>query len=308
MRLLVDPGDKLSIRRQCDCLELYRSSYYYSPKGENAENLELMRLMDRHMIDEPTAGVLRMRSALRDQGFNPSYERVRRLMRKANLYPIYPKKNLSKPGEAKYVYPYLLKEKKVVRKNQVWSIDITYIAMASGFMYMTAIIDVYSRYIVGWGLSNTLEAAASLKVVREAVEIHGKPEILNSDQGSQFTCGEYVNYLKKEGINISMDAKGRALDNIYIERFWRTLKRDHIYLNPADNGLKLYLGIEKWLRRYHNRDHQGIENLKPENVFSGASKAKATAYAHANIDKSKKKQNVKGLINIHTGSTIATTV
>src|SRR5690606_620448 len=131
------------------------------------------------------------------------------------------------------------------------------------FMYLTAIIDVYSRAIMGWGLSNTLDAQASLQVVEQAIETHGKPGILNSDQGSQFTCLEYVDLLKKERIRISMDGKGRALDNIYIERFWRTIKYQHIYLNPAEDGTALYKGIKKWMERYHNRSHQGIGRKKP---------------------------------------------
>ena len=145
----------------------------------------------------------------------------------------------------------------IIRPNQVWEIDITYIPMASGFLYLTAIIDVYSRFIVGWGISNTLDAAASLDVVKQAVNQHGAPEILNSDQGSQFTCLEYVEYLKTKGIQISMDGKGRALDNIYIERFWRSIKYRHVYLNPAKNGQQLYQGIERWIESYHNRKHQG---------------------------------------------------
>jgi putative transposase len=137
-------------------------------------------------------------------------------------------------------------------------------------MYLTDIIDVYSRYIVGWGLSNSLDAGSSLKVLKEAVSIHGKPEILNSDQGCQFTCKEYIDYLKANHIQISMDGKGRALDNIYIERFWRTIKYQYIYLNPAQNGLNLYQGIRKWIERYHNRDHQGINRKKPAVLFKNA--------------------------------------
>ena len=268
MRLLVNPKNGLSVRRQCAVLALPRSSYYFSPKGESAENLEIMRKMDKHILTEPTAGVLRMRSMLKDEGISASYERVRRLMRKANIHAIYPKKNLSQLGETKYIHPYLLRNLKIERVHQVWEADITYIPMASGFMYLTAIIDVFSRHIVGWSLNNSLDASHVLETVKEAVNTHGKPEILNSDQGSQFTCKAYVEYLKEEKIKISMDGKGRALDNIYIERFWRTIKYDHIYLNPAGNGLELYQGIKKWLERYHCRDHQGIANQKPKEVFN----------------------------------------
>ena len=262
-RSCIDAQDKLSIRRQCELLSISRGSFYYEPKGENEQNLTMMRLMDEHILEEPTAGVLTMQSMLKDQGHRAGYERVRRLMRKACIYAIYPRRHLTVLGEKKYLHPYLLRELELVRPGQVWAIDITYIPMQKGFMYLTAIIDVYSRYIVGWGLSNSLAAEASLRVVRQAIADHGPPEILNSDQGSQFTCLDYVDYLKEQGIRISMDGKGRALDNIYIERFWRTLKYQHIYLNPANDGRQLFLGIERWLHRYHHRDHQGIGRIKP---------------------------------------------
>ena len=189
-------------------------------------------------------------------------------MRKSNIRAIYPRKHLSVLGERKYVYPYLLRQLEITRPNQVWEIDITYIPMKQGFMYLTAIIDVYSRFIVGSGLSNSLDSESSLKVVQEAISIHGCPDILNSDQGSQFTCKQYVEFLKENSIRISMDGKGRALDNIYIERFWRIIRYQYIYLNPAKNGLLLYNGIRKWIERYHNRDHQGINRKKPFIIYS----------------------------------------
>ncbi len=262
-RELVDARDKLSIRRQCELLSLSRGSFYYKPEGESKENLAMMRLMDAHILEEPTAGVLTMQSMLAEKGYKGGYERIRRLMRKANICPIYPRRHLTVLGEKKYVHPYLLRELKIEQPNQVWAIDITYIPMLKGFMYLTAIIDVYSRYIVAWGLSNTLDAEASLAVVKEAIARHGRPEILNSDQGSQFTCELYVQYLKDQKIKISMDGKGRALDNIYIERFWRSLKYQHVYLNPAKDGQQLFQGIDRWLQRYHHRCHQGIDSKKP---------------------------------------------
>ena len=168
------------------------------------------------------------------------------------------------------MYPYLLKGLDITRCNQVWEIDITYVPMAKGFMYLTAIIDVYSRYIVGWGLSNSLDAESSMEVLKKAVCSHGKPEIVNSDQGCQFTCKMYVDYLKKQEIKISMDGKGRALDNIYIERFWRTIKYQYIHLNPAPEGLSLYLGIKEWLVKYHYKAHQGIARKKPAQLYRNA--------------------------------------
>ena len=269
-KLLINRQSEISLRKQCQLLGLPRSSFYYLPKGESKENLEIMGHMDRHILEEPTAGVLTMQSMLKDMDISASYERVRRLMRKANIRPIYPRRHLTVLGLKKYIQPYLLKNLAINRPNQVWEIDITYVPMKHGFMYLTAIIDVYSRYIVSWDISNSLDAESSLKVVRDAVSTHGKPEILNSDQGSQFTCKEYINYLKSDNIRISMDSKGRALDNIYIERFWRTIKYQCIFLNPANNGLALYAGIKKWIDRYHNRDHQGIERKKPINIFQSA--------------------------------------
>lgn len=262
-RGLVDPSHRLSIRKQCSLLDLCRGSFYYSPNGESSENLEMMRLMDGHILEEPTAGVLTMQDMLEEKGYKAGYERVRRLMRKAGIMPVYPRRHLTVLGSQAHIHPYLLRGLEVLRANHVWAIDITYVPMTAGFMYLTAIIDLYSRYIVGWGLSNSLDAESSIRVVRQAVEAHGSPEILNSDQGVQFTCAEYVEYLKKARIRISMDGKGRAIDNIYIERFWRTIKYQHIYLWPASDGLELYRGIERWLQRYHNKKHQGNGRMKP---------------------------------------------
>lgn len=263
----MDKGDELSIRKQCDLLDINRSSIYYEQKGESSENIQMMEIMDKHILDEPTAGVLTMQSMLEDQGINASYERIRRLMRLANIRPIYPRRHLTKWKNNEYVHPYLLKDLVIGRCNQVWEMDITYVPMAKGFMYLTAIIDVYSRFIVGWGLSNCLDAESSLEVVKSAIQRHGKPEILNSDQGSQFTCKQYVDFLKSKGIAISMDGKGRALDNIYIERFWRTIKYQYIYLNPATDGMTLYVGIKKWIEKYHYKAHQGIERKRPSQLY-----------------------------------------
>jgi putative transposase len=270
VKLLIDRNDGLSIRRQCEILNTSRSGFYYEPKGEPQQNLEIMEIMDRYILEEPTAGVLTMQSMLQDRGIMSGYERVRRLMRLANIKPIYPRRHLTQWKKNEYIYPYLLRNLPVTHSNQVWEIDITYIPMAKGFMYLTAIIDVYSRYIVGWALSNSLDAGSSLRAVKDAIEDHGKPLILNSDQGSQFTCKEYVAYLKDQHIQISMDGKGRALDNIYIERFWRTIKYQYIYLNPAASGIDLFIGIKKWIDKYHYKAHQGIEREKPVNRFKMA--------------------------------------
>ncbi len=269
LRAMVNPKEQLSIREQCKLLDINRSGLYYKTKGESAENLEIMRLMDAHFIDHPTYGVLQMQDMLGDNGYQVNTKRVRRLLRKMGLMAICPQRNLSKLLQAKYVYPYLLRDLEITRVNQVWEIDITYIPMAKGFMYLTAIIDVYSRFVVSWGLSNTLDADASIKVLKQAIATHRKPEIVNSDQGCQFTCHKWVNLLKESEIKISMDGKGRALDNIYIERLWRTVKRDYVYLNPADDGWELYNGLSDFFEEYNYRKHhQGIDRKIPFDLFS----------------------------------------
>ena len=233
-RELVDNQDELSIRKQCELLSVHRSGLYYAPKGESQENLEIMRIMDEHYLKHPTEGVISMQDMLFVLGFLVNHKRVRRLLRLMGLMAIYPKKNLSK-------------------------------------LYLTAIIDVYSRYIVGWGISNTLDADASLSVLKQAIKDHGKPEIINSDQGSQFTCEQWVNYLKKEDIRISMDGKGRAVDNIFIERFWRSLKWGYVYLHPANDGQELYYGVKEYILYYnHIRHHQGIDRRIPATLYKPA--------------------------------------
>jgi putative transposase len=259
---------KLSVRKQSNLLSINRSNLYYKPREENAENIKIMHQMDKHNLEHPTHGVLRMQDYLFSVGFVINVKKVRRLLRKMNIMAIYPKRNLSKVGDLKYKHPYLLKNLTIDRPNQVWEIDITYIAMQKGFMYLTAIIDVYSRYIVGWSLSNSLAAENSLNTLKEAILEHGKPEIVNSDQGSQFTCLMWVEHLEKEGVKISMDSKGRALDNIYIERFWRTIKQDCIYLRPAANGQELYRHILGFMKLYNTvNSHQGIGREIPINRY-----------------------------------------
>ncbi len=267
-RNIIDNQCRLSVRKQCDLLTVHRSSFFYKPKGEKTENLEIMRLMDEHYLKHPTEGVLRMQDFLFTMGFLANHKRVRRLMILMGLRTIYPKKNLSKLGLKKYIHPYLLKGLEINRPNQVWAIDITYIPMKNGFMYLTAIIDVFSRYIVGWGVSNSLESEASLNVLKQAIKDYEKPEIINSDQGSQFTCEDWVEYLKEKGIKISMDGKGRAIDNIFIERFWRTLKYDYIYLHPAEDGIELYKGVKGYIQYYnHSLHHQGIGRKIPVELY-----------------------------------------
>jgi len=184
---------------------------------------------------------------------------------------IYPKRNLSKLGHAKYIRPYLLRGPKIEKANRVWAIDITYIPMTKGFMYLTAIIDVFSRFVVGWKISNSLEAKNCLSVLQEALKKYGKPEIINSDQGCQFTSALWTEYVDNKGIKISMDGKGRAIDNIFIERFWRTVKQDYIYISPSKDGLELFKGLKEFFEHYNNhKTHQGIGRLIPISLYTPA--------------------------------------
>lgn len=267
----VSENGPLSKRQQCELLEINRGTLYYKPAGEKEENLEIMKKMDEHYLKHPTAGVLRMQDFLFSIGFLVNHKRVRRLMRKMGLMAIYPKRNLSKLGLAKYIRPYLLKGLVIDRPNQVWAIDITYIPMKKGFMYLTAIIDHYSRYVVAWDISNTLDAECSLNVLKKAISLHGKPEIVNSDQGSQFTSELWVGYLEGNEIKISMDGKGRAIDNVFIERLWRSVKYDYVYLHPANDGNELYYGLREYFDYYnHHQAHQGIGRRIPVDLFKPA--------------------------------------
>jgi putative transposase len=271
LQCYIKEDEKLSIRHQCELIEISRSNVYYQPVGESKENLQIMRLMDEHFLDHPTEGVLQMQDFLFLCGFLVNPKRVRRLLRLMGVMAIYPKRNLSKLGLAKYIRPYLLRGLEITKPNQVWAIDITYIPMARGHMYLTAIIDVFSRFVVGWDVFNSLDAENSLEVLKRAIDRYGKPEIINSDQGSQFTCALWTEYVDNAEIKISMDGKGRALDNIFIERLWRTTKRDYVYLYPAENGSDLYSGLKTFFMYYNTKkSHQGIGRITPEKLYTKA--------------------------------------
>ena len=268
----ITDNDQLSIRKQCDLLSISRSTVYYKAAGESEENLRIMRLMDEEFHEHPTHGVIQMQDFLFALMFTVNQKRIRRLLRKMGIMAIYPKRNLSKLGQAKYKRPYLLRGLKIDHPNQVWAIDITYLPMAHGFMYLTAIIDVYSRYVVAWDIFNSLDAENSLAVFKMAIARYGKPEIINSDQGSQFTCALWTEYIENETkIKISMDGRGRATDNIFIERFWRTLKQDYVYICPEENGTDLYKGLKKFIEYYNNvKTNQGVERMIPAALYKKA--------------------------------------
>lgn len=269
-KALVEPTHGLSIRRQAELLEVSRSNLYYKRVGESDENLHLMKIMDRLFGEDPTLGVLGMQDELAERGLCYNVKRIRRLLRKMGIEPIYPKKNLSRLGQAKYIYPYLLRGIAISVPNQVWAIDISYIPMRKGFMYLTGIIDLYSRYIVGWQVCNSLEKQTQTDLLNQTITRYGRPKIINSDQGSQYTCSHWVDTLKAYPIKISMCGKGRATDNAYIERWFRTIKQKHIYLHPASNGLELYQGIDNFVNKYNQRRHQGIDRRKPVDLYLDA--------------------------------------
>jgi putative transposase len=267
---LISPEYKqLSVFKQCKLIELQRSSYYFKPKGESGLNLGLMERIDAKYLECPFFGVERMTDYLnRNLGYHVDSKRIRRLYHKMNLLTIYPKPNLSKPNKAQYIYPYLLRNLVIDKVNQVWAADITYIPLKRGFMYMFAIIDIYSRRIMAWGISNTMTVDWCKEVLLEAIDEHGVPEIFNTDQGSQFTSPIFIKVLTDNKIKISMDGKGRALDNIFIERFWRTLKYEYIYLNPANGGVELYAGVKKFIEFYNNqRGHESLERMTPNEYY-----------------------------------------
>lgn len=268
MKAILQQEDELSIRKRCELLGFNRSTLYYQGKEERDENLAIMTVLDKRHLNYPTHGVLQMQDYLWTLSIFVNVKRIRRLLRLMGVMAHYPSRNLSRLGHAKYVRPYLLRNLQATHNNHVWAIDITYIMMAHGFMYLTAIIDLHSRFVVGWDLHNTLEGKHCVNVLKTAVKRYGKPEIVNSDQGSQFTCKEWTDYLQEEEIKISMDGKGRATDNIFIERLWRTVKQDYVYLHPAEDALELFHGLKKFLNFYNNeKTHQGIGRIPPAELY-----------------------------------------
>jgi putative transposase len=266
--------EKISIRQQCKLLLVPRSSLYYAPVPEKPENIKMMNIMDPHLLKHPTEGVKSMVDMLKELGYPVGPKRVRRLFKLMGYQAIYRRRNLTKNALREYIRPYLLRGLEITHANQVWCTDITYIPMARGFMYMTAIMDVYSRKIVGWGISNSMTKQWVLGVLKDAIENYGKPEILNSDQGSQYTSFAWTNFLEQNEIKISMDGKGRATDNAWIERFWKSLKYDFIYLNPASDGFELFEGVQGHLAYYNQKIHSSIR-MSPEKCYNESIKKNA---------------------------------
>lgn len=261
----------LSIIKQCDLLEISRSGFYYKPVEEKQANLEIMRIMDEQYFKTPFYGTERLLVLLVVMGYKINRKRLRRLIRLQGWQTLYPTRCTTRVDPAAYKYPYLLRDLLIQRKNHVWAIDITYIPMKNGFMYLCAVIDIHTRYIVGWSISNSMTAEWCTEIVNDAIETHGKPEIINSDQGSQFTSDVYISLLTGKEIQISMDGKGRAIDNIFIERLWRSVKYEHIYLNVYEDGLSLFRGLQQYFTFYNDeRRHQSLNNETPLTLYRRA--------------------------------------
>jgi putative transposase len=265
---MIDRDHKLPLTRQSEILELSRSSLYYKAVPVNARDLELMKLMDEIHLKHPYWGSRSIRDELREQGYKIGRGHVSTLMKKMGIAAIYQKPRLSKPHPGHKIYPYLLRGMEITRANQVWAADITYLPMARGFCYLVAIMDWASRKVLAWRLSNTLDVTFCTEALEEALRRFGSPEIFNTDQGSQFTSEAFTGILNARGINISMDGRGRWLDNVFIERLWRSVKYEDVYLKAYDSIPETREGLKTYFKFYNSkRRHQGLDRKTPDNVY-----------------------------------------
>jgi putative transposase len=273
----VKPHPEVSLRRQCELLGVNRSSLDYVAKGESELNLAVMRMIDETHTKMPFYGRRRMREHLFRQGIDVNVKRVGRLMNAMGIETIYPRRNLSKPNPEHRVFPYLLRGVRIDRQDHVWSTDITYIRMRHGFMYLMAIMDWYSRYVLAWRLSNTLETDFCLEALEEALTGDRMPDIFNTDQGSQFTSKAFTDRLLKEGIQVSMDGRGRAFDNIFTERLWRTVKYEEVYLFDYEDGFEAAEGLGRYFLFYNQqRPHQSLQYRTPAEVYFNVNSLRQT--------------------------------
>ena len=270
-RALIEPeNEKLSIQRQCELLGLPRSTYYHSPATESAENLKLMRLIDELYTARPFLGSRKMVAELAmHHGVSVNRKRIQRLMRLMGIASVLPRPGTSKPHPEHVIYPYLLRNVPIERPDHVWSADITYIPVINGWMYLVAVIDWYSRFVLAWELSNTMEITFCLDTLQAALA-YGPPQIFNSDQGAQFTSEKFTGILKDRGIKISMDGKGRCLDNVWIERLWRSVKYEGVYLNEYETAVEAWQQLAKYFRYYNfERPHQALDYATPASAYFG---------------------------------------
>lgn len=261
---------QLSLARQCELVSIARSSYYYRPKPESAFNLALMRLIDEQYLKTPWYGSRQMKRHLRRQGHRVNRKRIRRLMRQMGLVAVAPAPNTSRRHPQHKVYPYLLRGLAITRPDQVWCADVTYLPMAHGFLYLVAIMDWHSRRVLSWRLSNTMDADFCVEALQEAIYKYGRPSIFNTDQGSQFTSADWIDELKANNIDISMDGKGRWMDNVFIERLWRSLKYECVYLHAFDNMKDAKEKLSSWIKYYnHERPHSSLNDQTPDEFYEG---------------------------------------
>jgi len=268
LKLIESDRPDITVIRQCDLLQLPRSSFYYKPKGEDEYNQILMNRIDEINTEYPFYGYPRMTAELRREGYNINEKRISRLMGVMGIEAIYPKANLSKRNFDHKVYPYLLKNKVITGVNEVWGTDITYIRLRSGFVYLVALIDWFSRFVLNWVVSTSLDLIFCLECLKEAIDVYGVPLIHNSDQGSHFTSNDYTGLLNTNGIEISMDSRGRALDNIFTERLWRSLKYEEVYLKDYENVEVAKESIGKYFNFYnYRRLHQSLGYMTPAEIY-----------------------------------------
>jgi putative transposase len=267
---MIDPGHlRLSIVRQCELVSISRSSFYRDPTPESAENLVLMRLIDEQFLETPWYGSRQMARYLRRNGWCVGRHRVRRLMARMGLAPIYQRPKTSEPHPQHKIYPYLLRHLAINRPNQVWCADITYIQMRRGFLYLVAIMDWASRKVLAWRLSNTMDTEFCVAALEEAIARYGRPDVFNTDQGSQFTSFAFTNTLRDADIRISMDGRGRWMDNVFIERLWRSLKYECVFLNAFETGSEAQSGIDRWIKYYNSdRPHSALAGRTPDEVYA----------------------------------------
>ena len=267
-RQFVEANESLSMRRQCEVLGINRSSLYYESVGPDAEDLALMRRVDELHLEFPFYGSRRVARELRSQGLVANRKRIQRLMRLMGIEAIAPKPSTSRPEPEHPVYPYLLRGLSIDRPNQVWAADITYIPLARGFAYLVAIMDWCSRRVLSWRLSNTLDSSFCVEALNEALLRFGQPEIFNTDQGAQFTAADFLSVLLGRGVKISMDGKGRCIDNVFVERLWRSLKYEEVYLNDYDDLVEARAGIRSYFEFYNNRrQHQALGHQTPASFY-----------------------------------------
>lgn len=268
----------LSIRRQCKLLKLSRSAFYYCPLGINPGTLMVMKAIDKVFTQYPFFGSRQIAAYLRREGMTVGRHRVRRLMRMMGVQAIYKRPRTSQPHPHHPVYPYLLRKLQIDRSNQVWCSDITFIPVKGGFLYLVAIMDWHSRKVLSWRLSNTMHADFCVEALQEAIAKYGPPEIMNTDQGSQFTGADWITALKDHGVRISMDGRGRYLDNIFIERLWRSLKQEAVYLEELTDGFKARQVIKSWISFYNiQRPHSALEYRTPEEAYCTQEQTKLAA-------------------------------